>query len=97
MQIWWIACLKWNLSNAKILLSFENSHSHPVGKLVDERPNGYFVSADNFYLTESIDQYNLLDISASISNLIRLGLIEITDQQICDDDYYVSDKRKKGG
>ncbi len=78
--------------DAKILLSFKNSHSHPIGKLIEERPNGYFVIVDNFYLHETIENYYLPDISASVSNLTRLGLIEITDQEIIKSEYFMNNK-----
>ncbi|WP_288394592.1 DUF4393 domain-containing protein [uncultured Vagococcus sp.] len=78
--------------DAKILLSFNNSNSHPIGKLIEQRSNGYFIVVDNFYLHETIENYYLPDISASVSNLIRLGLIEITDQQIIESEYFMKNR-----
>lgn len=65
--------------DAKILVSFKNSATHLIGKMILDNPNGYFTIADYFYLHETIEEYHLLEISKSISNLMRLGLIQITD------------------
>lgn len=76
--------------DAKILFSFGNTASHPVGRIKQILPNGYFILVDYFYLHESIKDYHLIELSKSISNLERLGLIKISDEKICEKDYFLN-------
>lgn len=69
--------------DALILKSVENIFTQPLYSIRQQYSNGgYFDILENFYLHETITRYSLKNISESISNLERLGLIKITNQEI---------------
>lgn len=75
--------------DAIILKSFKNLASHPVARIIQKHVNGYFDLMDYFVVNDDIVQYSIIDITKSIANLNRLGLIKISNEIISDKDYFM--------
>lgn len=75
--------------DANILKSFKNTTTHPVAKIISIRPNGYFELNDYFIVDELFDNQSIIDVTKSIANLDRLGLIKISEGIIENEEYFM--------